>query len=69
MYQTERFDLKLFLAALGAGLLAWIIDAILYGALADRMWRPLLIDAIILGAFAGQASIRRLDYSRGLSGP
>lgn len=26
-------------------------------------------DAIILGAFAGQASIRRLDYSRGLSGP
>jgi len=48
MYQTERFDLKLFLAALGAGLLAWIIDAILYGALADRMWRPLLIGLMFL---------------------
>lgn len=43
MYQTERFDLKLFLAALGGGLLAWVIDVFLYNALTDQIWRPLLI--------------------------
>lgn len=43
MYQTDRFDLKLFLAALGGGVLAWLIDTLLYNALAEQIWRPLLI--------------------------
>lgn len=43
MYQSERFDRKLFLSALAAGLVAWIIDILLYSMLVDHLWRPLLI--------------------------
>ena len=53
MYQTERFDLKLFLAALGGGLLAWVIDVFLYNALTDQIWRPLLIGLMFFGRVGG----------------
>lgn len=40
---TERFDLKLLLATLAAGLVAWVVDSLLYRALVNSIPRPALI--------------------------